>query len=115
MKIKFWLILIILLAAVLRFYKLGQVPSGFVNDEAAFGYNAYSLLKTGKDEFGKAWPIIFRSFGEGKLPVYVYLTVPSVAIFGLNEFAVRLPSALFGVLTVFMLYLLGLEIGNWDF
>lgn len=98
MKLK--LILILLLAAALRFYQLGRVPSGFVNDEAAFGYNAYSLIKTGRDEFGKAWPVIFQSFGEGKLPVYVYLTMPSVAIFGLNEFAVRLPSALFGVLTV---------------
>ena len=44
-----WLIPILLLAAFLRFYKLGQVPSGFVNDEAAFGYNAYSILKTGRD------------------------------------------------------------------
>lgn len=100
MKLK--LILILLLAAGLRFYQLGQVPSGFVNDEAAFGYNAYSLLKTGRDEFGEPWPIIFNSFGEGKLPVYIYLTMPSVAVFGLNEFAVRLPSALFGVLTVWV-------------
>src|SRR3989344_7181611 len=95
-----WLIPILLLAAFLRFYKLGQVPSGFVNDEAAFGYNAYSLLKTGRDEFDESWPVIFHSFGEGKLPAYIYLTIPSVAAFGLTEFAVRLPSALFGVLTV---------------
>ncbi len=103
MKIKIFLI--VLLAAVLRFYALGRVPSGLVNDEAAFGYNAYSLLKTGKDEFGEPWPIVFRSFGEGKLPVYVYLTMPSVAIFGLNEFAVRLPSALLGVGTVLIVSL----------
>lgn len=102
MKINWKLLLILLLAAVLRFYRLGQVPSGLVNDEAAFGYNAYSLLKTGKDEFGKSWPMIFHSFGEGKLPVYVYITMPSVAVFGLNAFAVRLPSALFGVLTVLL-------------
>lgn len=98
MKLK--LLLILILASVLRFYQLGRVPSGFVNDEAAIGYNAYSLLKTGRDEFGEPWPIIFHSFGEGKLPGYIYLTLPSVAIFGLNEFAVRLPSAIFGVLTV---------------
>ena len=98
MKIKVWLIL--LLAIILRFYQLGKIPSGLINDEAAFGYNAYSLLKTGRDEFGQLWPIIFHSFGEGKLPAYIYLTMPSVAIFGLNEFAVRLPSAIFGALTV---------------
>ena len=99
-----WLIPILLLAAFLRFYKLGQVPSGFVNDEAAFGYNAYSILKTGRDEFGQFLPVIFHSFGEGKLPGYIYLTIPSVLIFGLNEFAVRLPSALFGTLTVWLIY-----------
>ena len=98
MKLK--LILILLLASVLRFYQLGKIPSGLVNDEAAFGYNAYSLLKTGRDEFGQPWPVIFHSFGEGKLPAYIYLTMPSVAVFGLNELAVRLPSAIFGVLTV---------------
>lgn len=112
MKIKILLILVILLATVLRFYKLGEVPSGFVNDEAAIGYNAYSILKTGKDEFGKNWPIIFRSFGEGKLPVYIYLTIPSVVVFGLNEFAVRFPSALFGSLTILLIYFLCLEIRN---
>src|SRR3989344_4727435 len=99
-----WLIPILLLAAFLRFYKLGQVPSGFVNDEAAFGYNAYSILKTGRDEFGQFLPVIFHSFGEGKLPGYIYLTIPSVLIFCLNEFAVRLPSALFGTLTVWLIY-----------
>lgn len=113
MKNKILLVLIFLLGFGLRFYQLGQVPSGFVNDEAAIGYNAYSLLKTGKDEFGVSWPIIFRSFGEGKLPVYIYLTIPFVAVFGLTEFAVRFPSALFGSLSVLLIYLLGLEIRNW--
>jgi len=112
MKTKIWLILIFLLAVALRFYQLGQVPSGFVNDEAAFGYNAYSLIKTGKDEFGKAWPIVFRSFGEGKMPVYFYLTIPSILLFGLNEFSVRLPSALFGSLTVLLTYFLVKEISK---
>jgi len=108
----FWLSLIFILALLLRFYQLGQVPSGFVNDEAAFGYNAYSLIQTGKDEFGKAWPIVFRSFGEGKLPVYFYLTIPAILLFGLTEFAVRLPSALFGSLTILLAYFLVKEISK---
>ena len=107
---RFWLSLIIIIGAWLRFYKLGQVPSGFVNDEADFGYNAYSLIKTAKDEFGQSWPIIFRSFGDGKMPVYFYLTLPSVLIFGLTEFAVRFPSALFGSLTVLLVYFLTKEL-----
>ena len=112
MKTKIWLILIFLLAFGLRFYQLGKVPFGFVNDEAAFGYNAYSLIHTGKDEFNKAWPMVFRSFGEGKMPVYFYLTIPSILVFGLNEFAVRFPSALLGSLTVLLVYFLVKEISK---
>ncbi len=96
--IAFFVIFIIALS--LRTYRLGEQPPGLTWDEAALGYNAYSILKTGRDEFGVFMPIIFKSFGDYKPGTYVYLTVPSVAIFGLNEFAVRLPSALFGALGV---------------
>jgi len=100
------LFLIIILAAVLRFYNLAGNPPSLNWDEASIGYNAYSILKTGKDEFGEKFPLLFRSFGDFKPPVYFYLAVPSIAIFGLNEFAVRFPSALFGTLTVLVTYLL---------
>ncbi len=94
------LLIILLIATMLRFYKLGTVPTSLNADEAAIGYNAYSILKTGKDEYGKKLPLLFQSFDDYKLPVYVYLTVPSVAVFGLNDFSVRFPSALLGILTV---------------
>jgi 4-amino-4-deoxy-L-arabinose transferase-like glycosyltransferase len=98
------LIGVILLAALLRFYKLGTYPSVF-NDELAVGYNAWSILKTGRDEFGEKFPVFFRSFGEGKLPLYVYEAVPAVAIFGLTGFACRLMPALLGTLTIWLIYL----------
>ena len=107
-----FLIVIILLAALLRFYNLGKNPPSIDWDEASIGYNAYSLLKTGKDEFGNSWPISIRSFDDYKPPLYVYATIPSVAIFGLNEFAVRFPSALTGTLTVIVFYFLTKEIFN---
>lgn len=100
------LVSIIVLAAVLRFYKLGTNPPGLYWDEAAFGYDAYSILRTGHDHHGRFLPLFFESFGDWKLPVYHYLLVPSIAIFGLSEFAVRFPSALLGTLTVFTLYAL---------
>ena len=93
-------ILITILAFVLRFYALGKVPSGLYQDETAIGYNAYSILKTGRDEYGKSFPLYFKSFGDYKLPVYIYATVPSILMFGLTPFAVRFPSAVFGFLTV---------------
>ena len=109
---KKYLLLIIALAigAFLRLYLLSEVPNGLTWDEAGIGYNAYSILKTGRDEHGAFMPIIFKSFGDYKPGAYIYLTVPSIAIFGLNEFAVRFPSALAGILAILGVYLLTREI-----
>ena len=98
--------LILIIAFFLRFYRLGQVPPSLDWDEASLGYNAYSILKTGKDEYGERLPLSIRSFGDYKPPLYVYLTIPSVAVFGPNEFAVRFPSAFLGTLTVLLTYFL---------
>jgi 4-amino-4-deoxy-L-arabinose transferase-like glycosyltransferase len=104
---KRWILAFILVvAAVLRLLHLGSIPPSLTPDEAALGYNAYSILKTGRDEYGKFMPIIFKSFGDYKPGFYIYLTVPSVAILGLNEFAVRFPSAVAGVFSVFLIYLI---------
>lgn len=107
MKIKKTLIVLaLLIAAILRLWNLGIIPPSLTPDEASLGYNAYSILKTGRDEYGKFLPVIFKSFGDYKPGLYVYLTVPFVAIFGLNEFAVRFPSALFGILSVYLIFLI---------
>ncbi len=105
-KLLFFLVFI--LALILRLVYLDQNPT-FISDEASIGYNAYSVLKTGKDEWGKFLPLSFKSFGEYKLPAYIYLTVPSIAVFGLNEFALRFPSVVFGILTIWAIFLLGRE------
>ncbi len=111
MKIKqSLLIMILLLAGFLRLWKLGVIPPHLTQDEAALGYNAYSILKTGKDEYGNFLPIIFKSFGDFKPGLYIYLTTPFVALLGLNELAVRLPSALSGILAVWLFYLLIKEV-----
>ena len=104
------LLLILALAIVLRFYNLTNVPPGVNRDEASIGYTAYSLLQTGKDEYGRFLPISFQSFGDWKLPLYIYATAVSVKVFGLTEFAVRFPSAIFGILTVFLTYILVKEL-----
>jgi 4-amino-4-deoxy-L-arabinose transferase-like glycosyltransferase len=114
------LFIILIIAAVLRLWKLDSIPPSLTSDEAALGYNAYSILKTGKDEYGKLLPVIFKSFGDYKPGLYVYLTVPFVAVFGLNEFSTRLPSSLAGVIAVWLLYKIvidfkkreKLEVGN---
>ncbi len=109
-KFFFAFVIIFILAFLVRFYALDKIPSGFHSDEAAFGYNAYSIIETGKDEYGKTFPLILKSFGDYKGAVYSYLTIPAVLLFGLNEFSVRLPSAIFGVLFVALSYLLTLRL-----
>ncbi len=106
MKSKIWLIFIILLGLGLRLFHLESRPLGFTWDEAALGYNAYALLKTGRDEYSQILPVVLKSFGDYKPGVYAYLTVPSIATLGLNEFATRLPSAIFGTLLIVLVYLL---------
>lgn len=106
---------IILLSIILRFYLLGVNPPSLTWDEASIGYNAYSILHTAKDEYGNFMPLSFRSFDDYKPPVYIYLTVPVVFVFGLTEFAVRFPAAVFGVLSVIVVYFLTREIlSSWD-
>src|SRR3990167_10353770 len=99
------LIIILALAFFLRFYRLGEYPA-LNADEAAIGYNVYSLLETGKDEHGNSWPIHFQSFNDFKPGLYFYLTLPFVKVLGLTELAVRLPGATLGVLSIFVVWLL---------
>lgn len=101
---------ILFIAAALRLWNLSSYPTGFTPDEASFGYDAYSILKTGKDQWGNSFPLAFRSFGDFKAPLYVYLTIPSVAILGLSEFAVRLPNVILGILAVLITYSLVAEL-----
>lgn len=98
------IILILFVASFLRLWKLNSIPPHLTSDEAALGYNAYSILKTGRDEYGEYLPIIFKSFGDYKPGFYIYLTIPFVFLLGLNEFSVRLPSALAGILAVWLVY-----------
>lgn len=98
--------LIVLFAAILRFWELGSLVP-LEEDEVAWGYNAYSIGVDGKDEFGRFLPHDYlESFGDFKPPVYVYLDIIPVKILGLNAFSVRLPSAVFGVLTVLITFFL---------
>lgn len=111
LKTNYLIILIFLVALTLRFWNL-NVPPSLNWDEASLGYNAYSVLKTGKDEWGRAMPLTFEAFGDYKLPGYIYMLVPFVATLDLNELSVRLPSMLFGSFSVIFLYLIVLELSQ---
>lgn len=100
------LVLILGLALLLRVWKLDFVPVSLFGDEVDIGYHAYSLLKTGKDYSGNFLPLHLQSLADYKSPLYTYSIIPTVSIFGITPYGVRLMSALFGVLGVCLLYLL---------
>jgi 4-amino-4-deoxy-L-arabinose transferase-like glycosyltransferase len=98
--------IIIILAFFLRFYKISSDPPSLNWDEVSIGYNAYSILKTGRDEWGVRFPLHFKSYGEYKLPAQIYASIPGIAVFGLNEVGVRITPVVYGTLTVLFLYFL---------
>lgn len=110
-RIPWLLVLIAGFALFVRAYKVTSVPSSLSWDEVSIGYNAYSILKTGRDEHGRFLPIdTFVGYGDYKPPLAVYLTVPFVAVLGLTELAVRLPSVISGTLAVLLTYFLVSEL-----
>ena len=104
-KSLFFLLLIIFLAILLRLYNLGSIPPSLYSDEISQGYNAYSLLKTARDEHGAFLPVSLRSFGDWKPPLATYLMIPAIYLLGLNETSVRIPSVISGILTVLFAHL----------
>jgi len=103
-------VIVFFIGVFLRFYQLGNIPNALDWDEAAWGYNAYSILHTGKDEYGVSFPISFKSFGDYKQPIYMYSEVPGIALFGLDAFSVRLPSAVYGSFSSIVVFFLVLEL-----
>ncbi len=99
------IVFLLVLAFLLRFYQLSSIPPGLYIDEVSIGYNAYTILTKGEDEYGEKYPFLFRSLDDYKPPVYIYTTSLSILLFGKNEFAVRFPSAFFSVLTIPIFFL----------
>lgn len=104
------LVLIFLIGAFLRFYRISDVPVSLYWDEVSSAYNSFSLLHTGKDEFGKTLPLLFRAFEDYKTPANIYLMIVPVALFGLNEFSARFTSAFLGSLLIIVTFFLVREL-----
>lgn len=104
--------IIFAIASVLRLYRLSDFPVGFHIDEASLGYNAYSLLLTGKDDNGNRLPLYIDIFGDNRPSGYHYLAIIPVKLFGLSEFSTRFPGAFFGIISIFAIYLLSNAVFN---
>ena len=101
---------ILIIAAFLRFHQLGQMPFGLTVDETAIAYNGYAVLTTRRDEWLNRLPISFRSFGDYKAPLAIYLNGPFTYLLGMQAWAVRLPFVLFSLLGIVFFYLLVREL-----
>lgn len=99
----FWIFII---ALFIRTYKLAEFPVGFHVDEVKVGWNALSILKTAHDDKGGLFSLYYNSFGDYRPTGIFYFTIPGIIAFGRDVFAVRFPTAIFGALTVFPIYLL---------
>src|SRR5262245_15885852 len=106
---KIWIpVAILILALALRFFNLTLVHPSLYWDEGSMGSNAYTILNTGSDEYGNSFPLIsIRSFDDYKPPMYVYLLIPVFSLFGVNDWSVRLVSAIAGVIAVGLTNILG--------
>jgi 4-amino-4-deoxy-L-arabinose transferase-like glycosyltransferase len=111
-----WMLIILIIGFLLRIVEFGELPLSLNRDEAALGYNAFSLVKEGVDEWGEPWPVAFKSFGDYKLPGYIYSLIPLIAAFGLTDWVVRLPSLLAGLVNIWLVYLIAKKTfpkANW--
>lgn len=109
MKNKF-IYLILGLALFLRVYQLGSLPISLFGDEIDAGYQAWSLATTLRDYRGHFLPTYIESLSEWRAPLLMYVTAPFVGLMGPSNFSVRLPSALLGVLSVFLIYLVARQL-----
>lgn len=111
-KINLLLVLILLVSFIVRIYKIDNLS--LFGDEIDVGYQAFSLLNTARDYRGYFLPFYTESLSESRAPLLIYTTIPSIAIFGLNQIGVRLPSIIFGVLSIYFLYKLVLLLSKSD-
>ena len=103
----FLVLAVVSLAFALRFYEVTEIPPSLNWDEVSISYNSYSILKTGRDEWGQSFPLHFKAYGEYKLPAQVYLSIPGIWLFGLNELGIRITPVVYGTLTVLVTFFLG--------
>ena len=94
--------LVLLVAAGIRL-SFTQIPAGLTVDEAALAYNGYAAVNYHRDEWLNFLPVTFRSFGDYKAPLLVYVSGLAQLVAGTSIWSLRLPTALIGVATIWLL------------
>lgn len=111
-----WLLLI--LAAVLYTWRLGDTPTYVSPDEAIIAVDAHSLATTGRDVHGALLPLYFfiqvpKSDRTGWFtPVIFYLSAAVQLVLPFSEATIRLPSVIIGIVNLVLLFLLVRELSG---
>lgn len=89
-------LLIIVVGLVAIFFQYTTIPGSLAYDEVAFAQLALSL--------GKIPYIVYSPLATGHATMYFYILLASLKIFGISTFALRLPSAVFGIAGIILFY-----------
>ncbi len=100
------LLVLLAIAAWLRFYQLDQYPLGVHHDELSNMYDGWSIAETGADRFGAPLPIVERNYGENdyRPAMFSWLDAATIKVLGFSVKAGRLPAALLGIVSLILLY-----------
>jgi 4-amino-4-deoxy-L-arabinose transferase-like glycosyltransferase len=98
------LLIVLIIATVFRIYHLAEIPPGLYPDEAMNGNNALEALRTGNYK-------LYYPENNGREGLFINIQALFLKAVGINEpWVLRLPSAIFGILTVWGIYFLGREL-----
>ncbi len=104
--------LLLLFSGLIRGYAVSSLPPELFGDEVDVGYQAYSLLHTGRDLYGQLFPTYIHSLSEWRTPLLMYYTVPAIFIFNNTEWGVRGPEVVLGTLSPVILFLLVYQLSH---
>lgn len=93
-------------AFFIRFYKVDQIPNGLYYDEIDSGYQARSLIQTGKDYRGTLSPFFVNSNVEERTPIPIYFTALSTLTFRTPELQVRMADVMLGTINILLVFIL---------
>ncbi|MBA3403737.1 MAG: glycosyltransferase family 39 protein [Gemmatimonadaceae bacterium] len=105
-----WTFVLVLLAvaAFLRFYGLDRYPLPAHRDELSNAYDSWALLETGADRSGNAKPSVVRALGDSdyRPALYMWLSAIPIRLAGFSVAAARVTSTIFGMASLLLLFLL---------
>jgi 4-amino-4-deoxy-L-arabinose transferase-like glycosyltransferase len=96
MKKIFPIIILTIISALLIFYRFVNIPTNLAFDEVEFAKLALSLQNKPYAPYS--------TLATGHSTLYFYILSASLKLFGINTFALRLPAAIFGILSVLIFY-----------